>query len=1428
MAHFLTAATPAILALREQRLAEEYKSATEHAVVVDGPLGPDTIKYLQKQEMERLVLNNPGGASKDPLLCWAMQTLVGDILVTTSVDAALAWEGHVCVGQLSPQGLLSVLRLPPEHELRKASQGKPNSKFCRDPKSCKVKGRRCYVMHPIINTDELITTLDYAVRPSDRSTDGALTHDPEGLIYDGHFHPYRQGALPNTCYLGDWCVTLTEARPVGPYHLGIWLPHPEGTVTIPEVRVPGPDLIELPSLVQAPGYDLQSVTLPGSFVRRCFSYLSALPDDKFSIQHCMSYMRSISAQVVIDGQVIVSEVRLSPGAFLVAACSIYALSARDRFVRSKGVGRLLKKLNKEQNDSLFLAIAQAFGSQPGVRVLNSWAPNKLHNVQAVDYSSVILTGKVSLPSTRVRRLRKRRDKYTFQRTTPVKAVTPFLTEWREKHFGEKNSETLSHYSDGGSTVASEVLYNVKPGNPVGMTREYLSGEPNAAVCKANPYQKTEPTLFICDQPTADLLACEKAPIQHYYHVETAMPGNGSGPVVIGGPSAPPADADRTTQGALPPTPKPPPALTPAPAVARQPSVRRKGSCTVRWTLADIPVNTINISAEEVSKAAAFYGKGEGKFKATADMAAQAMAKVVPGEVKYRLLKGGPGTGKSRRAAQALNPGNTFVITPTKALADQWKSHGFKHCKTMVSALAKPVTAEHLIIDEVGLYLIGYLRHAYMLYGYPHLYLLGDPKQIGFIDFSPTKQCGTIQDMWDTIDYVGAHELTSTERCPADVVARLNLHGYKLKTTSKVEHSIFRGPPPVGLNCQVLTATQAQKALCGGSMTVHEAQGRTWANVHLTCSAACIDLLHSHPNHLNVAISRHTERLFVTEPGDVLSATLGARAQDMITNLEQFGATLPTAVVASDLAPLKETLGEMPRVTPPVSSPVMAAAMVQQVSQPEPEIAAVPRSLKAPKMGTWTASAFPVERTEIKPPAILNKTRVFTATNAYTTAYTMMERYGKISPTIDDPKTVTMQLHRSFLQCLDTPRFPSLCREDVFACFADMCARIQDKPTYAQIMRDLEVVGPHDAARHVVNFFVKTFGKFTTDKAVEIQKAGQGVSAWDKEWTYIIGPWIRAMERRMVEHLRPHILYAGGVDNPTLSLKVATLYDPTVKTIETDFTEFDSSQSVVSLLHEVMLMLQAGVPEEIAELYFQLRKTWILRAGAAGSLMGNYKKHSGEPATLLFNTIYNMSVMIHTTDDGPGHQFWAFKGDDAIMQGRVIPRDKYTCVPRPCQQCGSMCRCTPCDHKLCIVNTSFDERCARLGVKIKVNETLHPEFVSYFITATGLAPDPIRAMGKLLSKPAGDVHHMQEVVNSYLSDAKAIGAANETSMQNITASICSKYKLDVNTARAVYDCYLSMDTWDMKDLQAGVETFMLSHSDLDPNAFERAVALYREV
>nr|UQB76020.1 non-structural polyprotein [Flumine hepe-like virus 5] len=290
----------------------------------------------------------------------------------------------------------------------------------------------------------------------------------------------------------------------------------------------------------------------------------------------------------------------------------------------------------------------------------------------------------------------------------------------------------------------------------------------------------------------------------------------------------------------------------------------------------------------------------------------------------------------------------------------------------------------------------------------------------------------------------------------------------------------------------------------------------------------------------------------------------------------------------------------------------------------------------------------------------------------------------------------------------------------------------------------------------------------SDNADINNKAGQGVSAWSKMCNIFFSGWIRCVNRKiraMMSH--EHILSYDESD-----AKIARKFDKYAKfsmndeyvEMNTDFTEFDTSHNVNSLVMETTLMTHFGVPNHVIDDYFSKRANWNLVGFSEGimSLHGHYKQHSGQPNTIGSNTIFNIAA-IYACYKIKGLLYFGAKGDDATVKARAIS-ERY-------------------------VNGEALQK--HMGYKIKCVGGKPTEFICNIFTPCGWFPDVLRRAVKVIStiyKDESDFEQSKLNVRDALDVINQEGA-NLTLMEHYASEYYRIHKKITISQEQIHTIYL---------------------------------------
>nr|BAM68895.1 nonstructural polyprotein [Paslahepevirus balayani] len=593
--------------------------------------------------------------------------------------------------------------------------------------------------------------------------------------------------------------------------------------------------------------------------------------------------------------------------------------------------------------------------------------------------------------------------------------------------------------------------------------------------------------------------------------------------------------------------------------------------------------------------------------------------ISPGVVRYQFTAGVPGSGKSR----SIQQGDVdVVVVPTRELRGNWRRRGFA-AFTPHSA-ARVTSGRRVVIDEAPSLpphlLLLHMQRA------SSVHLLGDPNQIPAIDF---EHAGLVPAIRPELAPTSWWHVT--HRCPADVCELIRGAYPKIQTTSRVLRSLFWGEPPVG---QKLVFTQAAKVANPGAITVHEAQGATFTETTIIATADARGLIQSSRAHAIVALTRHTEKCVILDaPGllrevgisDVIvnnfflaGGEIGHHRPSVIPrgnpdrNLDTLQAFPPSCQISA-FHQLAEELGHRP-------APV--AAVLPPCPELEQGLLYMPQEL------TVSDSVLVFELTDIV------HCRMAAPSQRKAVLSTLVGRYGRRTKLYEAAHSDVRESLTRFIPIIG-PVQATTC--ELYELVEAMVEKGQD----GSAVLELDLCN-RDVSR--ITFFQKDCNKFTTGETIAHGKVGQGISAWSKTFCALFGPWFRAIEKQILALLPPNIFYGDAYEDSVFSAAVTGAGSSMV--FENDFSEFDSTQNNFSLGLECVIMEECGMPQWLVRLYHLVRSAWILQAPKE-SLKGFWKKHSGEPGTLLWNTVWNMAVIAHCYEFRD-FRVAAFKGDDSVV------------------------------------------------------------------------------------------------------------------------------------------------------------------------------------
>jgi len=198
--------------------------------------------------------------------------------------------------------------------------------------------------------------------------------------------------------------------------------------------------------------------------------------------------------------------------------------------------------------------------------------------------------------------------------------------------------------------------------------------------------------------------------------------------------------------------------------------------------------------------------------------------------------------------------------------------------------------------------------------------------------------------------------------------------------------------------------------------------------------------------------------------------------------------------------------------------------------------------------------------------------------------------------------------------------------------------------------DAQLQGIDNPMYSTVRAHLKDIFKPSPKKTFDELKPGQGISAWSKDAQVTFGTAIRYANFLFQRSLKSHVVFDNRmtVDQVFKKLRAAMERVPTgaVNGV-TDFTMFDAQQDQFTQHIEKEFLLAFGFSERFVDEYYRLRVNYKIQAGPMSGTAGT-EKTSGEPGTLLFNSVVN-AVIMNFLLRGEGPQAVALKGDDGFKR-----------------------------------------------------------------------------------------------------------------------------------------------------------------------------------
>lgn len=687
--------------------------------------------------------------------------------------------------------------------------------------------------------------------------------------------------------------------------------------------------------------------------------------------------------------------------------------------------------------------------------------------------------------------------------------------------------------------------------------------------------------------------------------------------------------------------------------------------------------------------------------------------------------GVPGGAKTGTVLNKIIPtcqatGPVLVLCPTRALADKYQSElklPSKACTTH-SGLRELTRQKWslVVIEEAFTLPIAYVNFVAQ---HNKTLLVGDPNQIQHVDFSGLWRGVTMLEK--LLPCLPRHHINVTRRCPQDITVLPIIRQYYPGITSKSEkknslkfvHAGYENPQATIICFTQLQKQQIQENCGRNAFTVHECQGQTFPSVilHYNNTFAEEELVRKSPNHLIVGLTRHTNNLFIRDTSEGRLLTFINDKNPLSLIADQSGMDLaaldatkvakpmvledvvtkgtPYAFVKAEIGSVELIINELY----PCEAPRENIATTSTILPMGADAKGVVRLGELGEDELYQGKRHRIHRFKAGQRLMITKPH-----NKHLLLRSMLERLThatkNLAPTVLKPLST-----RLFNQL--EPEFEWHLPENFHhRCFMDALEKMNSR---GQDLTNLtEGIDWKEKYVNLIKSFLKSQQKPMLGKNPhEADKAGQGISAWDKTLNLIMSPWTRALEQVLVNQSHGKIRVMSQMSDKQVMTILEQDAQPGDKFLDNDWTQFDSNQN--NLTREILrkALRRIGIPEFLLKLFMEQLKTRRVCSSTV-SLEVNDKKDSGAPHTLVDNCLFNLAICMDLMED---YHHLYIKGDDSLARGENVTfnMDKMDYYVKSC------------------------------GYKFKPNAAKSGQFVSFIVNAQGVALDLPRLCAKVLGR-----------------------------------------------------------------------------------------------
>jgi len=303
-----------------------------------------------------------------------------------------------------------------------------------------------------------------------------------------------------------------------------------------------------------------------------------------------------------------------------------------------------------------------------------------------------------------------------------------------------------------------------------------------------------------------------------------------------------------------------------------------------------------------------------------------------------------------------------------------------------------------------------------------------------------------------------------------------------------------------------------------------------------------------------------------------------------------------------------------------------------------------------------------------------------------------------------------------------------CRPDDFTIhYANYMSALQEKCLPPELLQK-----ELDEFSFFIDFFAKRQAKPDIRHFYDTRmKASQGVSAFQKHVNALLSSYSRQTTEALLDILLPNVVIATNRSDAELGTYIGQIIsDSDVlddNNFANDFSEYDSSQYALSPMANSLFMSMFYAPNFVIDIYLSMRLKWRLN-DAMVKFYGSQKMHSGEPFTLIGNTLFGMLIIARAIEYDR-LTYAVFKGDDSALNGLNVR------------------------FRADALNWTTSR-----GLQMKDEYPPFMEFASFILTKFGFFPDVLRKSAKFLSTIFRDLTHYKQAVLNLDADLKCITSA----------------------------------------------------------------------